>query len=134
MLQGKYLSVLSELMKRTTYTRPSAVPALPARRVWYAGLPQRPGAEIGLELSELRKARYRGFRAIAAPTEKADVMSFAALRVVPGARNPARRRETRRAASLNDKINELKQNLPDVPKIDLPNVKVPKVDLPENPS
>ena len=52
-LQGKYLSVLSELMKRTTYTRPSAVPALPARRVWYAGLPQRPGAEIGLELSTL---------------------------------------------------------------------------------
>lgn len=58
------------------------------------------------------------------------VASFALLRSAPGGRLPARRRDTRRAASINDKINEFKKNLPEVPKIDLPNVKVPKVDLP----
>ena len=61
------------------------------------------------------------------------VASFAALRLAPGARVLPRRRDARRAASINDKINELRENLPDVPKIDLPNVKVPKVDLPGGP-
>jgi hypothetical protein len=55
------------------------------------------------------------------------VASFAAPRVAPGARVLPRRRDARRAASINDKINELRENLPDVPKIDLPNVKLPNV-------
>lgn len=62
------------------------------------------------------------------------VASSAAPRVAPGARILPRRRDARRAASINDKINQLRENLPDVPKIDLPNVKVPKVDLPGGPA
>ena len=58
------------------------------------------------------------------------VASFAAPHVAPGARVPQRRRDARRAASINDKINQLRENLPDVPKIDLPNVKVPRVAVP----
>lgn len=58
------------------------------------------------------------------------VASFATPHVAPGARVPQRRRDVRRAASINDKINQLRENLPDVPKIDLPNVKVPRVSVP----
>mgnify|MGYP000013315370 CR=1 FL=1 len=59
------------------------------------------------------------------------VVSFATLRVAPGVRTTApKRRDVRQPASLNDKINELKSNLPDVPKIDLPNVSVPKFEVP----